>query len=413
MGGRKRRKNDNSIGEQSKQFFNELGEREVSGINIFFYQCKICNVNINGNKLYNLASHLKHVHEDNYNKISDRNKETIQIKRLNLLQDLVEIIAVNGRPFSYILDSGFQSIIKKKVNKLNAAGCTLNLSDTNLPEVKKHLNEFANEARNVIKEQVKFRALSLIVDIVTKRGRSIFGVSIQYIFHGNLKVRSIGMIELLQSHTAKYLADMICCRLKTFEISLKQIVTITTDNGANVLKMVQEIDEILQDSITTQCDANSSIVQTATDIELSDLETDNEIANVIAELEELTDDEALERLFDQVLLDNHENLLNAMTNQITNDFGLEVLYDITGVNCTAHTLQLAVKDALKKLNHKHINVITLCRTIAKTLRMNSTECELKALGKIYRKPRLDIETRWCSVYTMVRYFFHLFFTRNL
>lgn len=35
------------------------------------------------------------------------NEHSASLKRMKLMQNLVEIVTVNGRPFSYLLDSGF------------------------------------------------------------------------------------------------------------------------------------------------------------------------------------------------------------------------------------------------------------------------------------------------------------------
>lgn len=128
----------------------------------------------------------------------------------------------------------------------------------NWPEVKNLLHKIAIAVRDKIKEEVRSRVISLQVDIVTKNRRAIFGITIQYVANGKVRVRSIGVIELLQSHTTQYLADVICARLKIYEIDLKQILTITTDNGTNFLKMVREIDAILQDAIINETNSNDA-----------------------------------------------------------------------------------------------------------------------------------------------------------
>lgn len=407
---RKRTVNENSASQKSKKYFKSLGEREVNGAQKLYYECTICGSNINGNREYNLASHLQHRHRQIYEEIAAPKKDSMPVKRLKLLQDVIEIIAVNGRTFTHILDSGFMSIIHNKLQKLAAAGIGLNLTDPHLPEVKKHLHEMAQKVKNIIKDEVRGRALFILVDVVTKNHRSIFGISIQYIVNGQLKIRSIGMIELLQSHTAIYLADIICARLKLFDIDLKQILTITTDNGANVLKMVREIEAILKHAISTdanttaeaqssrdsQCEKNIPIVPAANFDEL----TDGEIAALLSEVDECTDEAALGILLDDVLLKSHENLLSSVSDQM-NQQGLEVLYDITGVNCSAHTFQLAIKSALKNISRKHSNVISLCRHAAKILRLRTSHHEMELHGKVYKSPRLDVETRWCSSYMMV------------
>lgn len=147
-----------------------------------------------------------------------RNKKSPEIKRLKLLQNAVEIVAVNGRPFNCIRDSSYQANIKNELKKLRASGFPLNLSDTNSPEVKTHLHTMAHKVISKIAEEVKGRPLSLMVDITTKNGRSIFGASIQFIINGKLKIRSIGMVELHRSHTALYLTQIVCERLQLFGI---------------------------------------------------------------------------------------------------------------------------------------------------------------------------------------------------
>lgn len=414
---RKRKKSEFSISHKSKIHFKSLGEKNVAGNLKLYYECKICKQHINGQKDGNLASHLMHVHPDFYMEIKGEKTESIEVKRLKLLQNLVEIVSVNGRTFSHITDSGFLSIIQNKLQKLIEAGCGLNLS-RNLPEVKQHLNEMAQNVRNKIRGEVRGRALSLLVDIVTKNHRSIFGASIQYIMNGKLKVRSIGVIELLQSHTAVYLAELVIGRLHNFGISLMHILSITTDNGANVLKMVRDVEAILLNVISNEAStitetttipqstskSNHTPVQSQTEDEL----TDNEINNLLNDIEECTETEALENMLDDVVLESNANLLSAITDHMTTEHGMNVLWDITGVNCSAHTLQLAVHDAIKKLPWKHSNVITLCRSIVKMLRLDSCRIEMAAQGVKYSIPRLDVATRWGSLFMMVLIYIIIF-----
>lgn len=283
------------------------------------------------------------------------------------------------------------------------------MSDSNFPEVKEHLRELANRVRDKIKEEVHDHALCLLVDIVKRNQRSIFGVSIQYMVDGKLKVRSIGMIELEQSHTAKYLANVICERLKIFEIDLKQILTIATDNGKNVLKMVRDIDIILQDRIASNTSDKTRNAlepfgqngQSSANEPYSDMIIDDEIEFLLQETDDENDEEVLESLFDEAFFQQNNTLLTEMSNKVINDFS-DVIWDITGVNCTAHTLQLVIKDALKKIAKKHQNVIKLCRKVAKALRLKSTQQNYeKHFNRKYHIPRLDNDTRWGTMYTMV------------
>lgn len=71
----------------------------------------------------------------------------------------------------------------------------------------------------------------------------------------------------------------------------------------------------------------------------------------------------------------------------------------------AHTLQLAVNDALKLLGKNDSNIISLCRVVAKFIRLQSTKNEMHKVGLSSILPKLDVETRWSSTYLMVSFFY--------
>lgn len=360
------------------------------------YSCELCNDIFNGKNISNLKSHLKSCHKNQYAELtSDENSEPIAVQRLRLIQNITEMISVNGRSFKSVLDSGFQKVIKGKLDFLQKNGHGLNLKDKNLSEIKNHLSQTATKIRKKIANEVNGLMLSLMVDIVTKKNRSILGVSVQYVFEENLKIRSIGMIELVKSHTASYLSTVIIDCLKRYDINLKQIVVITTDNGANVLKMVRDVESCLQEEINT---VKSAAVIDNVAIDES---VDDEIAQILEQNLDIEDDDATcFSIFEDVALKENETLLKSITNAMHAD-GLEILYDITGVNCAEHTLQLAIKDALKNTSHTVQNVIELSRRACKIFRLSSTAIEVQNAGIKYIHPRLENDTRWGSLFLMV------------
>lgn len=95
----------------------------------------------------------------------------------------------------------------------------------------------------------------------------------------------------------------------------------------------------------------------------------------------------------------NNELLDDIANHLNTDGGINVMWKITGINCSAHTIQLAVNDGLKLLKKSHQNIIALCRYVTKHLRLQSTINELNGLKLIC--PRLDVATRWSSTYLMV------------
>lgn len=284
------------------------------------YECKECGKHINGNKGSNLAAHLQR-HEQLYSQICDNG--LIERNRLELLLNCVEFVAVDGNPFSSLNKTGLQSMIKKQLNELNQAGRSVNLKDPHLYEVKEMLQKTAQNVRQIIREELKNRLFSLKVDITTKRRRSIFGVSAQFIVDGKHIIRSIGMLQLDESHTGEYLAKMIWELLSTYGVMPQQILAITTDNGANVVKMVRDVSTQMI-SIEKNHQAQSRrIINENIDIDASDAEIEEYLLNV----PECTDEQALDILFDEIDSDDeieediavqYDELLNEMVSNLQN-----------------------------------------------------------------------------------------------
>lgn len=370
----------------------EKGQRKV------FYLCTLCEREINGTKNSNLYSHLQHNHKEVLKKFEDSD-ETIEKIRAKLLLDCVELVAVNGNPFTNLLNSGLLSMLDKTLNELQQAGRGVNFTDPHLPEVKEILSLAAEKVQRKICEELRNRPLSLLVDITTKRRRSILGVSVQYITDKKQKIRSIGMLELSYSHTGEYLSKVIGELLQKFNVRSQQIITITTDNGANVLKMIRGLSSQM---VTFENNASPIIPESES--------CDNEIVNYLENVTDYTDDQALDLLFNQIDEDGftteHENLLDAVLNNVQNQIVYNFVGSINGIRCAAHTLQLCIKSGLNKLERAIVNVIEICRHIAKTMRLNSTAHALKSAGISFTVPHLDVETRWCSTYIMVKIMFN-------
>lgn len=103
------------------------------------------------------------------------------------------------------------------------------------------------------------------------------------------------------------------------------------------------------------------------------------------------------RLIDNLVFQQNTSVLNEMSSGLFMQ-GVDVQWNITGLNCVVHTLQLVIKDALKTLAKKYRNVIDLCRRAAKFLRLKSCHYEMNAAGIHYKLIRLDVETRWGSTF---------------
>ncbi|EFN63412.1 hypothetical protein EAG_00290, partial [Camponotus floridanus] len=93
--------------------------------------------------------------------------------------------------------------------------------------------------REEISEDTKNILISLKVDAVSRLDRSFIGINIQYIKNSKIILRTLALKELKEKHTGEYIKAIIKNVCSSFNISLDQIYTITTDNSTNMLKAVR------------------------------------------------------------------------------------------------------------------------------------------------------------------------------
>lgn len=158
---------------------------------------------------------------------------------MQFLQYCTEFVAIHTWPFSHLNGLAFRKLLKEQLDELSVFGIKVNLKDKNLPVLKNYIQSFSRKLKAEIAFELKYRYVSLIVDVATKRDGSILGISVQFVNNGSVYVRSIGMVQLKKVHTADHIKEMIKMKLNEFLLNLWQIVSITTDNVKNMIKMVR------------------------------------------------------------------------------------------------------------------------------------------------------------------------------
>lgn len=407
------------------KFFTIPFSRKEDDVNNTYCHCKICDKQLSANYVPNLVSHLLYKHEKIYEENIGPIVEPVEVKRLKLLQNCSSIVALAGRPFASLNDFGFQNIIRDQLKEFSKAGIPLDLKSKEQLAVHKHLCETTVQVISAIKDSIAHQALSVQLDIATRLGRSILAIDVQYVANKQLNVHNIGMIELEMSHTGLYLSEVYRKCLERFEIVKQQIMSISADNGKNVRKMIRnEQSEAINQSTNQTQVARRLVFEPVVDINTqrnADL-IDEEIEAVLS-TEEISDDidndnAAIMDIFGECGFDvndtiEQEALLRETLAEITKDHPQE-FFDLTGINCAAHTLELLVKDSLKELRKGTSNIIDLCRRIIKALKLNSTKLIVDQARKSsstmslaeqpgyeMKVPSLDVETRWGSTYVMV------------
>lgn len=142
------------------------------------------------------------------------------------------------------------------------------------------------------------------------------------------------MVALENRHTGEYLSEKTKQVLQKYSIKLDQIFTGTSDNGKNMTKTL----EILNDDI---------------------IDAEQELAD---------EEESEDTNFDGIVEDCMQNLMDEIS--------------LCDLKCCAHTLQLAINDLLKdyKLSLGHI------RTFVKDLRTPNNQLKLRQ-KKVPTPPR--------------------------
>ena len=135
-------------------------------------------------------------------------------------------------------DSGFRKLLNLISQALSDSGNKICINAENIRE---EVVMLASKIKKEIKEDICEKFISLKIDIATRMDRAILGINIQLIKNGKLTLRTIAMKELTHRHTAEYsyIKNAVADVLEQYEISISQIYTVTTDNGANMLKSVK------------------------------------------------------------------------------------------------------------------------------------------------------------------------------
>ncbi|KAL0189695.1 hypothetical protein M9458_016794, partial [Cirrhinus mrigala] len=269
----------------------------------------------------------------------------------------IELVTVNGRPFTLMEDTGFRKIIEPLQN---AMGNNFVINSSNIRDM---VSSVAQEGREELKNDLKGRLLMLKIDSATCRDRSVLGVNVQYTDGEKIVLRTLAVRELNDRHTAEYISSVVQDVLHEYDVELRQVYSITSDNGANMIKAVSLLSDIQEDTMCNEVNEADTM----------DKEEDGDETDIQDESQELVPDLAIE--LDSVM---QEHVLRS-------------------VRCSAHTLQLAVDDALKE--QRSTNLISKARRVAKKLRTQNVVVLLKRMG--LKRAIVDCPTRWHSTHDML------------
>ncbi|VEN52293.1 unnamed protein product [Callosobruchus maculatus] len=97
---------------------------------------------------------------------------------------------------------------------------------------------------NVVKNELKHvDSLCITCDVWTETmtTTSYLGITVHYLYRESFKSVDIGVEELSSKHTAQYLGERLKSVCLEWEIDLSKVSAVITDNGANIVKCVNDV----------------------------------------------------------------------------------------------------------------------------------------------------------------------------
>jgi hypothetical protein len=266
------------------------------------------------------------------------NRVTVEMTKEKFQAGIIEMIVKNSIPFSFFSSHAFQSLNGEMARKLGVPLSNESVRNLLLMEAKRE--------KGKLKESLRNKLVFLKMDACTRQRVNYFAINVQFIDPLNplmeeaIRIYTLAVKDTEAQHKSDYLNKLIRKVLQEYDISLKQVLAVVTDNATNMVSTVAKLNE-------------------------EDMES-----------EESDDDE------------DHAEELPEVADEL----------QIHHMRCGAHTLQLAIRDGLKQ---KHAaNLIGKIRQATVTARNPKLDAIVKRRSG--KGAILDQVTRWGSTYMMIQ-----------
>lgn len=350
-----------------------------------------CNIKDCGREYNSKTAAIRHIrlnHRDVHDKIKENKTPhallqqdlmdssieiRVKVVPSEIIEACVEMITVNALPLCAVEFPAFRKILNPYIVALNLKGINLVI---NKETIKDHINQAAAKIMETIRLEVRNKLVCLMIDIASRYNRSVLGTNIAYMSEGEICIRTIGMQTLKFSTTSKCIVENIKERLNQCGIDLEQIEAVTSDNGSNMIRSTALLEESYRkESMSTEKNA--------------------EVHPYVNNDDDDDDEYIDEDLFDDSYYDD-------LLEEVRSAFGAaDYTHLIHGISCAAHSIQLVIKNAIKR-SPSIESVLQKCRELAKKLRTPSIRSLLQSEG--FNMALLEVETRWGSMFSMVCFY---------
>ncbi|XP_044739986.1 E3 SUMO-protein ligase ZBED1-like [Chrysoperla carnea] len=153
-------------------------------------------------------------------------------KNKQITQTIAEMICRDSLPYSIVEGTGFRKFMKT-VAPLYQVPCRktiTDLIDTKYEDKKTLIKQKLKSVKNVCLTIDEWKDMQL---------RSFLGVTVHFIENFEMKSMSIACEPLHDNHTGEYLSEMILKVCEDWGLPIEKIVSVTTDNGSNIVKAIE------------------------------------------------------------------------------------------------------------------------------------------------------------------------------
>ncbi|XP_046590212.1 E3 SUMO-protein ligase ZBED1-like [Neodiprion lecontei] len=153
-------------------------------------------------------------------------------KSKQITQTIAEMITRDSLPYSMVEGIGFKKLMKT-VAPLYNVPCRKTITEL--------IDTKYEEKKTIIKQKLKsIKNICLTIDEwKDMQLRSFLGVTVHFIENYEMQSMSIACEPLHENHTGEYLSEMILKVCGDWDLSIEKIVSVTTDNGSNIVKAVE------------------------------------------------------------------------------------------------------------------------------------------------------------------------------
>ena len=260
-------------------------------------------------------------------------KVNITISKEDFKKALNMLVLQNGASFNIFSGAGIDILTRDLGKKFG-----IKISRENM---RQEIQTLAEKKLSDLRSDLNGKLIFLKVDGASRHRRSFLGVNTQFFSSGKILIKTFAVIDIHARHKAEDIQNALEKVLDKFGIRKEQILGISTDNGSNMIKMVNDFGKTIE---------INKIIETLPS------DDHDEGGDDITE-EQTIEDASSETEGSEFCEQHHDGYFDEISKNM-NTVYLQ--------RCGAHTLQLAVTDAMKESEIKVI--LERTRKVAKACR---------------------------------------------